>query len=125
MSYLANCSGSCETFKGNTGNVWVIIDQMAYDKTCTSACASMLLMQQNATWTVTVPPRLAPGEYVLRHEILGLQVASQRMGAQFYFHVGCYLYSLELRRGEHKGKIQIESSDGVTGATDLGFSSAD
>jgi hypothetical protein len=33
---------------------------------------------------VTIPPSLAPGEYLLRHEILGLHVAGQRMGAQFY-----------------------------------------
>lgn len=84
MTYLANCNGDCKTFKGDTGNVWVKIDQMAYDKTKDPAWASMLLMKQNATWTVTVPPTLAPGEYVLRHEILGLQAASTRMGAQFY-----------------------------------------
>jgi hypothetical protein len=33
---------------------------------------------------VTIPPSLAPGEYLLRHEILGLHVAGQPMGAQFY-----------------------------------------
>ena len=33
---------------------------------------------------MTIPPTLAPGEYLLRHEILGLHVAGTRMGAQFY-----------------------------------------
>jgi hypothetical protein len=33
---------------------------------------------------VTIPPTLAPGEYLLRHEILGLHVAGTKMGAQFY-----------------------------------------
>lgn len=33
---------------------------------------------------MTIPPKLAPGEYLLRHEILGLHVAETRMGAQFY-----------------------------------------
>ncbi|KAF2008431.1 lytic polysaccharide monooxygenase [Aaosphaeria arxii CBS 175.79] len=84
MTYLANCNGDCKTFKGDTGNVWVKIDQMAYDRSRDPAWASMLLMKQNATWTITVPPTLAPGDYVLRHEILGLQAASTRMGAQFY-----------------------------------------
>jgi lytic cellulose monooxygenase (C1-hydroxylating) len=84
MTYLANCNGDCKTFKGDAGNVWVKIDQMAYDKSKDPAWASILLTKQNATWTVPVPPNLAPGEYVLRHEILGLQAANTRMGAQFY-----------------------------------------
>lgn len=31
-----------------------------------------------------IPPKLAPGEYLLRHEILGLHVAGTIMGTQFY-----------------------------------------
>ena len=84
MTYLANCNGNCSTFKGDSGNVWVKIDQMAFDKSKDPQWASLLLTKQNATWTVTVPPSLASGEYVIRHEILGLQAASVRMGAQFY-----------------------------------------
>jgi cellulase len=35
-------------------------------------------------WTVTIPENLAPGNYVLRHEILALHSAGQANGAQFY-----------------------------------------
>ena len=31
-----------------------------------------------------IPPTLAPGEYIVRHEILALHLASLPMGAQFY-----------------------------------------
>ncbi|KAF2179501.1 lytic polysaccharide monooxygenase [Zopfia rhizophila CBS 207.26] len=84
MTYLAKCTPDCTSFKGDTGNVWVKIDQMAYDTSMNPPWGSDMLAKQGASWTVTVPPNLAPGQYILRHEILGLHVAGQRMGAQFY-----------------------------------------
>lgn len=72
------------SFKGDTGAVWVKIDQLSYNPSANPPWASDLLREQGAKWTVTIPPKLAPGEYLLRHEILGLHVAETRMGAQFY-----------------------------------------
>lgn len=60
------------------------IDQLAYDPAKSPPWASDLLAKLGATWTVTIPPSIAPGEYLIRHEILGLHVAESRMGAQFY-----------------------------------------
>jgi len=71
-------------FKGDTGNIWVKIDQLSYNPSANPPWASDLLRVQGAKWTVTIPPKLTPGEYLLRHEILGLHVADKRMGAQFY-----------------------------------------
>jgi len=56
---------------------------MAYDTTKSPPWGSDYLAKQGASWTVTIPA-LKPGEYILRHEILGLHVAGTRMGAQFY-----------------------------------------
>ncbi|KAK4122215.1 lytic polysaccharide monooxygenase [Parathielavia appendiculata] len=85
MTYLAKCpNNDCKSFKGDSGNVWVKIDQLAYNPAASPAWASYLLRDQGAKWKVTIPPSLAPGEYLLRHEILGLHVAGTRMGAQFY-----------------------------------------
>ncbi|CAO2658027.1 Nn.00g072870.m01.CDS01 [Neocucurbitaria sp. VM-36] len=84
MNYLADCGGSCATFKGNSGTPWVKFDQMAYDTTKSPSWGSDFLAKQGASWTVTIPAALKPGEYILRHEILGLHVAGTRMGAQFY-----------------------------------------
>lgn len=81
---MARCMPNCASFKGDSGPVWVKIDQMAYDKTKTPAWGSDMLAKQGATWKVTIPRSIAPGEYLLRHEILGLHVAGKRMGAQFY-----------------------------------------
>ncbi|KAF1918266.1 glycoside hydrolase [Ampelomyces quisqualis] len=83
MNYLADCGGNCSTFKGDTGTPWVKFDQMAYDTTKSPPWGSDFLAKQGAAWTVTIPS-LKPGEYILRHEILGLHVAGTRMGAQFY-----------------------------------------
>jgi hypothetical protein len=83
MNYLADCGGNCSTFKGDTGTPWVKFDQMAYDTTKSPPWGSDFLAKQGAAWTVTLP-NLKPGEYLLRHEILGLHVAGTRMGAQFY-----------------------------------------
>ncbi|KAK3324960.1 glycoside hydrolase [Apodospora peruviana] len=83
--YLAHCTNNdCKSFKGDTGKVWVKIEQLAYNPSANPAWASDLLRVQGARWAVTIPPALAPGEYLLRHEILGLHVADNRMGAQFY-----------------------------------------
>ncbi|KAH6641008.1 glycoside hydrolase [Chaetomium tenue] len=85
MTYLAHCTNNdCKTFSGSTGAVWVKIEQLAYNPSGNPPWASDLLREQGAKWRVTIPPSLAPGEYLLRHEILGLHVAGVRMGAQFY-----------------------------------------
>ncbi|KAH7085824.1 glycoside hydrolase [Paraphoma chrysanthemicola] len=84
MNYLADCGGSCQTFKGDTGSPWVKFNQMGYDKTQNPPIwASHQLNKQNGSWTVTLP-NIRPGEYLLRHELLGVHVARNRLGAQFY-----------------------------------------
>jgi hypothetical protein len=47
------------------------------------------LAAAGAKWDVTIPASIAPGEYILRHEILGLHVAATVGGAQFVSFVGC------------------------------------
>ncbi|KAK0627913.1 glycoside hydrolase [Immersiella caudata] len=85
MTYLAHCpDDDCKSFKGDTGKVWVKIEQLSYNPSANPPWASDLLRVQGAKWAVTIPPKLTPGEYLLRHEILGLHVADNRMGAQFY-----------------------------------------
>ncbi|KAF2400494.1 glycoside hydrolase, partial [Trichodelitschia bisporula] len=84
MNYMAKCTPSCANFKGDTGRPWFKIEQSGYDKSKNPPWGSDQLARQGASWTVTIPPSIAPGEYLLRHEILGLHVAGKRNGAQFY-----------------------------------------
>ena len=73
MTYLARCPNGCASFKGDTGNVWVKIQQDGYDASKDPPWASKRLYTVNSTWSATIPKTIAPGEYILRHEILGLQ----------------------------------------------------
>jgi hypothetical protein len=42
------------------------------------------LVRNGNSWTVTIPSNTAPGQYVLRHEIIALHSAGNANGAQFY-----------------------------------------
>ncbi|KAG8714794.1 hypothetical protein FRC11_007114, partial [Ceratobasidium sp. 423] len=78
--------GSSHSGPVMTCNVWVKIDQWGWDKTATPPWGSDRLAAQGAKWEVKIPASIAPGEYILRHEILGLHVAHELGGAQFYPH---------------------------------------
>lgn len=84
IDYIAPCNGDCGTVSpssllftkfaqgawksGNDPGEWVTDD----------------LVKSNFSWTTTVPANLAPGNYVIRHEIIALHAASQNGGAQAY-----------------------------------------
>ncbi|KAF3314578.1 hypothetical protein TWF173_004662 [Orbilia oligospora] len=84
MTYMAKCTPNCASFKGDTGSPWFKIDQFGYDPTKSPPWGSDYLARQGAWWKVTIPPTISSGEYLLRHEILGLHVANEVNGAQFY-----------------------------------------
>ena len=84
MTYIAKCPGSCSSFAASSGNIWVKIDQAGYDGSQSVPWASKRLPLQNSTWPVTLPSTLQAGEYILRHEILGLQRSVKPELAQFY-----------------------------------------
>ncbi|KAF2755560.1 glycoside hydrolase [Pseudovirgaria hyperparasitica] len=46
--------------------------------------ATDTLIASNTSWAITVPAKLAPGDYVFRHEIIALHSAGQTNGAQAY-----------------------------------------
>ncbi|KAH8832114.1 family 61 endoglucanase [Flagelloscypha sp. PMI_526] len=84
MTYLAKCPSGCSTFKGDTGNIWVKIQDDGYDASESVPWASKRLPLVNSTWAAVIPKSISSGEYLLRHEILGLQRASEVGRAQFY-----------------------------------------
>ncbi|KAF9701396.1 hypothetical protein EKO04_000312 [Ascochyta lentis] len=57
------------------------IDEAGYEG---GEWAATKLIKNNNTWSVTVPTSIAPGQYVLRHEIIALHSAGQENGAQNY-----------------------------------------
>jgi hypothetical protein len=85
ITYMASCGDvSCDKFDPIKAK-WFKISQQG--------------RKQNGNWVqedimkgqfsppVTVPQNLAPGNYMVRHEIIALHLATQRGGAEFY--AGC------------------------------------
>lgn len=85
LDYLANCNGDCETVDKNSLEFFKISEGgLIDDSVLPGTWASDQLIANNNSWVVTVPPSIAPGNYVLRHEIIALQFANVVNGAQNY-----------------------------------------
>jgi cellulase len=84
LDYLANCNGPCETVDKTTLKFFKI-DGPAYISGANPGFwATDVLIQNNFTWLVQIPANIAPGNYVLRHEIIALHAAGSANGAQAY-----------------------------------------
>ncbi|MCJ1415343.1 hypothetical protein MMC32_001675 [Xylographa parallela] len=85
LDYLANCNGDC-TNVDKTTLLFNKIDGVGLisDTTTPGKWASDQLIANNNSWTVTIPSTIAPGSYVLRHEIIALHSAENANGAQNY-----------------------------------------
>ncbi|KAL9598182.1 MAG: hypothetical protein Q9219_004679 [cf. Caloplaca sp. 3 TL-2023] len=85
IDYLANCNGEC-TSVDKTKLLFNKIDELGLldYSSMPGNWASDKLIAANNSWTVTVPQSLAPGNYVLRHEIVALHSAQNPDGAQNY-----------------------------------------
>ena len=85
IDYLANCNGPCSSVDKTTlkfnkiGGVG-----LTDDTTVPGNWGSDKLIAANNSWTVTIPKSVAPGNYVLRHEIIALHSAGDANGAQNY-----------------------------------------
>lgn len=80
MTYLANCHGNCSEVDPSDLSYFKI-NEAGYED---SEWASAKLIANNNSWTVTIPSDIAPGNYLIRHELLALHSAYSVLGAQFY-----------------------------------------
>jgi hypothetical protein len=85
IDYLANCHGPCETVDKTTLK-WFKIDQVGLINpgVTDGYWGTDVLIANNNSWTVEIPPSIATGNYVLRHEIIALHAANSLDGAQNY-----------------------------------------
>lgn len=88
IDYLANCHGSCSE-ADKTSLKFNKIDEAGLSDNSTipwtvGRYASDKLIADGNKWTVTIPSYVAPGNYVLRHEIIALHSAYDPNGAQNY-----------------------------------------
>ncbi|KAK7048363.1 glycosyl hydrolase family 61-domain-containing protein [Favolaschia claudopus] len=90
LTYLANCgSAPCSQFDASNA-MWFKIQQVGRDASGAWAQASL---NNGAPAMLKLPSNLAPGNYLLRHEIIALQNGVSQGGAEFYascsqLHVG-------------------------------------
>lgn len=85
ISSLARCNGDCTTVsKSNLDFFTIDTAGLIEAEPVPGTWASDQLIANNNTWTLTVPASLAPGNFVLRHEIIALHGAGTEGGAQNY-----------------------------------------
>jgi endoglucanase len=84
LDYLANCNGACETVDKTTLEFFKIDGAGWVSGGNPGLWATDTLIQNNSTWLVQIPADIAPGNYVLRHEIIALHSAGSTNGAQAY-----------------------------------------
>ncbi|KAG7439421.1 uncharacterized protein BT62DRAFT_939028 [Guyanagaster necrorhizus] len=80
MTYMTNCgSSSCADYDTN-GTEWFKIDEVGR----TDGTWGQAALMTGTAANVTIPSNLAPGNYIIRHEIIALQLAQTEGGAEFY-----------------------------------------
>ncbi|EXM21130.1 hypothetical protein V3481_003206 [Fusarium oxysporum f. sp. vasinfectum] len=85
IDYLARCPGDCETVDKNDLEFFKIGQEGLIDMSMHSGkWAADVLVATGFSWTLQIPEALAPGNYVLRHEIIALHGSGQPNGAQNY-----------------------------------------
>jgi len=84
--YLAKVSDS-STAVGSSSS-WFKISEMGLPSSNPDYWATELLNDNCGHYTFTIPSGIAPGDYLLRAEVIALHVASSVGGAQFY--MSCY-----------------------------------
>ncbi|KAN0134706.1 Glycosyl hydrolase family 61 domain containing protein [Lactarius tabidus] len=82
MTYMASCDTStCDKFNGSTAK-WFKIDEIGKESD-----GNTWYQQDVANGnpvTLTLPTQVEPGDYLVRHEIITLQLAVSPGGAEFY-----------------------------------------
>ena len=85
IDYLASCNGDCTTVDKMTLLFNKIDAAGLVDGNKNPATfATDTMIANNNSWTMTIPASIAPGNYVLRHEIIALHLADKPDMAENY-----------------------------------------
>ncbi|KAJ3574602.1 hypothetical protein NP233_g1662 [Leucocoprinus birnbaumii] len=81
LTYMASCGDqTCDKFD-STQAKWFKIEQIGQKSDGTWYQADLM---QGKTADITLPSNIAPGNYLIRHEIIALHLADSKGGAEFY-----------------------------------------
>ncbi|KIY72566.1 lytic polysaccharide monooxygenase [Cylindrobasidium torrendii FP15055 ss-10] len=82
ITYMAKAPSDITAWEPGTDAVWFKIDEAGLEDGVWAAPDG--LAATNSVYTVTIPEALAPGQYIIRHEIIALHSAYEYPGAQVY-----------------------------------------
>lgn len=81
LTYMASCGDqTCDKFDSTTAK-WFKVQQVGQDSDGKWAQAALMT---GGVATVNIPKNIAPGNYLVRHEIIALHLAMTKGGAEFY-----------------------------------------
>ena len=91
LAYMANCNGPCDQFDPEGKRVWFKIYELGLKKggqqtewgsriDLASSAGWDQFQFANTGWSITIPKNLKPGNYLIRHEIIMIEL----MPPQFY-----------------------------------------
>lgn len=86
LTYMTSCGESnCTNFNSSEAS-WFKIDQVGRIPGDSSGTwyQNRLFAQAGVPANTTIPSNLAPGAYLIRHEIIALHLANDKGGAEFY-----------------------------------------
>ncbi|KAM5540091.1 hypothetical protein V8D89_006231 [Ganoderma adspersum] len=82
ITYMAVCKGTtCDKYDATNAN-WFKIDEAGLKPDGSGWWQEDIMNGQS--YTLTLPDDIAPGDYLIRHEIIALQIALSVGGAEFY-----------------------------------------
>jgi len=81
LTYMASCSSTCDQFDATQAK-WFKIHQVGRQDG--SALWFQQVLYDGGVDNVTIPSNLAPGNYLVRHEIIALHLATEPDMAEFY-----------------------------------------
>ncbi|KAE9390573.1 hypothetical protein BT96DRAFT_865488 [Gymnopus androsaceus JB14] len=83
LTYMTSCGSTPCSQYNSSQSKWFKIQQVGLVDANSNTWAQAAVMN-GATANVTLPATLAPGNYIIRHEIIALQLAVSVGGAEFY-----------------------------------------
>ncbi|KZT43390.1 hypothetical protein SISSUDRAFT_1040403 [Sistotremastrum suecicum HHB10207 ss-3] len=84
MTYMAKCDGSCSSFTPSSSTKWFKIAEFGEKTPGTPDTWVQADINGGAPVNLTLPSNLPSGDYLLRQEIIALQNAQTKKGAEFY-----------------------------------------
>ncbi|KAJ5014048.1 hypothetical protein K4K57_001964 [Colletotrichum sp. SAR 10_99] len=118
ITYMAKCpDAGCTDYLPGTDAVWFKVQEDGREGTSNTWGATPLMKAGNSGVKYTIPECLAPGHYLVRHEIIALHASYQYPGAQFY--PGCH--QLEVTGSGSTSPSDLVAFPGAYKAADPGI----